>query len=174
MRTLALIFLFSVSSLAADIYAFSLIPAGGNIGGAPGAPIGWGYSIENQSSSLWLVTTNLDGGVFQHGTPSIFFDFPDLAPGETVTVTYDAALFTGLQQLVWDTTAPVGFINSGSFVLGAEWWSGDPLNSGQFQFVAPDASASYTATVVTPEPATGAIAVLAAVAFAGAGLIRKR
>jgi hypothetical protein len=175
MRTLALTFLLSVApSFAADIYNFSLIPAGGNIQGTPGSAIGWGYTIENQSTALWLVTTGLSSGAFQHGSPSVIFDFPDVAPGETVTVAYDTALTGGLQQLLWDASAPIGFINSGIFILSAEWWDGDPLNSGSFQFGAPDQSASYGASVVTPEPATAAVAALALLAGGGLSALRRR
>lgn len=178
MRTFVLSLLLSAaSSLAADIYSFSLIPAGGNIQGPAGSSIGWGYTIENQSDTLWLVTTALDSGVFQHGVPSVLFDFPDLAPKETVAVAYDPVLSTGLQALLWDVSAPNGFINSGNFILSAEWWNGDPLNNGAFQSTAPSQSVSYTASVsapAVPEPSTGIVAGLGLAAFGLSVLQRRR
>lgn len=179
MRTFALTLLLSIApSFAADIYSFGLIPAGGNIQGTPGSTIGWGYTIENQSSTLWLVTTALDSGVFQHGSPSVVFDFPDVAPGETVTVAFDAVLSAGLQSLLWDASAPIGFINSGNFILSAEWWDGDPFDPGSaFQSSADSQSVPYSASVsapAVPEPATGAVASLGLAAFSMSVLRRRR
>jgi len=60
MKTFVLAVLLSaVPMVAADVYIFDLLPTDGNIAGLPGSPIGWGYSLENQSSSLWLITTGL-------------------------------------------------------------------------------------------------------------------
>ena len=157
MKTLVLAVLLSaVPTMAADIHTFGLLPINGGIAGAAGSTIGWGYSIENQSTSLWLVTSGLDSGVFQRGTPSVIFDFPDLAPGETVTVPYNAVTSAGLYQFTWDASAPAGFVNSGRFLLDAQWWDGDPLSGGNFVSNAPTANQFYIATVSTavPEPGT--------------------
>lgn len=163
-----------VPAMAADIYDFSVLPQGGAIDGAPGSTIGWGYSIHNESSSMWLVTTEMDSGVFQHGTPNLLFDFPAVAPGSTVTVPFDAATATGLDELTWDNSAPAGFTNSGSFELSAGWWSGDPLAGGQFQFAAAASNQSYVASVASvaaPEPATIALVSLPLLAY---GLLRRK
>ncbi len=154
MRTLLLSVLLSVVPvMAADTYSFNLLPGEGSIGAPAGSTIGWGYQIENQSNSLWLVTTGLSSGVFQHGVPSLIFDFPDLSPGDTVTVPFNAANLAGLEQFTWDTSAPLGFVNSGKFSLDAQWWDGDPLGGGGFVSNAPSASQFYSVTV-TPEPMT--------------------
>ena len=168
MKTFVLAVLLSaVPTVAADIYTFDLLPADGNIAGLPGSTVGWGYSIENQSASLWLVTTGLDGGAFQHGTPSSIFDFPDIGPGQTVTVPFNATTSTGLYQLIWDATAPAGFVNTGTFLLDAEWWDAAPQKGGNPVMSAPSATQFYTATVAgpVPEPATISVVALAALVF---------
>lgn len=173
MKIFALAALLSaVPTIAADIYTFNLLPADGGIAGSPGSTIGWGYTIENESSSLWLVTTGLDSGVFQHDTPSLIFDFPDIAPGETVTVPFNAITSAGLEQLTWDLSAPLGFVNSGRFVLEAQWWDGDPLGGGGFVSSAPNAGQFYRATV-TPEPGTSTVVALSALLLGVTGAFRR-
>jgi hypothetical protein len=105
------------------------------------------------------VTTNLAAGAFSEGTPSILFDFPIVAPSTTVMETFDAANGVGLYALTWDTSATPGFVNSGNFVLSAEWWNGDPSNGGTFIGSAIDSTAAYAATATSatgnmPEPST--------------------
>ena len=166
----AALILSAVPVVGANVYTFDLLPANGGIQGQPGSTIGWGYSITNESTSLWLATTGLNANPFAHGTPSLLFDFPDIAPGQTVTVPFDAPTMSGLEELTWDSSAPLGFMNTGDFVLTAEWWTGDPLAGGTFQSTAPDASQSYSATA-TPELAT--IGLIASPLLA-CGLFRRR
>ena len=143
------------SAVSADIL-FTSIPADGNISGRPGGLVGWGYSITNTDTSNWFVSTNLNSDSFSNGTPTLLFDFPDLAPGTTVTEEFDPVNSIGLFELQWDPTAPIGTVNSGNFILSGEWWDGDPLNGGNFIADALDTSAAYAATVTgsvsTPEP----------------------
>ena len=153
MRTLFLaLSLAAIPAIAADVYTFA-VPDEITVSSPAGVETGWGYSLHNESSSLWLVTTDLTAGTFQHATPDLIFDFPDLAPGATVAVPYDPFTPAGLYQIGWDTDTPPGFVNSGSFRLTAEWWNGDPLAGGTFVSAAPSASQSYTAALA-PEPAT--------------------
>lgn len=159
-----------------DSLHFSLIPSNGDISGAPGSTVGWGYSITNQSSSDWLVTTNLTADPFLKGTPAALFDFPNLGPGETVTESFDGNTGVGLYELTWDAGAPAGFVNSGDFVLSAQWWNGDPIDGGTYIADAPDSSMGYSATISSaaiPEPSTWPALF---VAFAGliAGNKRRR
>jgi len=153
MRTLFLaLCLAAIPAMADDMYTFAL-PDAITVSSPAGIETGWGYSLHNESSSLWLVTTDLTAATFQHATPDLIFDFPDLAPGATVTVPYNPLTAAGLYQIAWDTNTPAGFVNSGIFRLTAEWWSGDPLAGGNFVSAAPSASQSYT-TALAPEPAT--------------------
>jgi len=140
-----------------DTFAFSLIPADGNVSGPPGSTVGWGYSLTNQSVTNWLVTTGLNADSFVFGTATALFDFPDLAPGTTASQSFNPTSGVGLYELMWDASAPADFANFGNFTLSAEWWSGDPLNGGAFIQAAPDSSQAYFAGVsenVVPEPST--------------------
>ena len=157
---IAVLFLAAVPGWAAEVYTLSLLPESGTIAGGPGQTVGWGYSIENQSTTHWLVTSGLAPSSFQFGTPELLFDFPILAPGSSVSTPFDAGTSTGLLTLTWDASAPLGSVESGIFLVSAEWWIGDPLAGGQFAFAASPLSQSYQATVV-PDPGTAALVGLA-------------
>lgn len=156
---------FGVAS--ADTYTFEDLPSGGDIMGPPGSTIGWGYSITNNSTIDWLVTTNLTSSLFTDGTADASpFDFPIVSPGSTVTLPYDQATDTGLFALTWDATALVGLTDAGVFTLSAEWWTDNPLTTGSFLEDAPDETAAYSATVSAaivpvpvPEPSPGSLLV---------------
>jgi hypothetical protein len=156
----------------ADSWTFSLVPGNGAIYGSPSSTIGWGYTITNQSTTNWLMLTGLSADLFQNGTPGSLFDFPILPPASTITVAFNFGLGTGLYALTWDSTAPIGFTNSGTFVLNAEWWSGDPFAGGNFIVLSNDQSATYSATVTpVPEPAS---ALLWATALGSLGVRKRR
>lgn len=152
---LALAVLAFASSLAtADnlTYTFNVIPPSGNIIGAPGATVGWGYSITNNSSSEDLVTTALNAGSFFFGTPVSFFDFPIIAPSATVTENFVANTM-GLYQETFLRNLPPGSSDTGVFTLSAEFCS-DPNNPGTCTGV-PDTMVAYSASVsAVPEPPT--------------------
>ncbi len=163
-----------IPAMAADIYNFSA-PNGITVSSPAGFVTGWGYSIQNESSSLWLVTTALSAGTFQYATPTLLFDFPDAAPGATVTNTFDPITSTGLYAILWDSTVPTGFVNSGTFTLSAQWWSGNPANGGTFVSTAPIENQLYSASLTpTPEPSAFALAGLAVTALVIAAQFRRR
>jgi len=175
MRKLVLILCLSAwAATAADLYTFSVLPPDGAVQGAPGDTVGWGYALQNQSSTLWLVPTDLNAGKFLNGTPDPLFDFPDLAPGTSVMKDFDPTSSSGLYQLTWDASAPLGFVNAGKFVLSAQWWSGNPQAGGIFVSDAPSASAAYKATVTAvPEPSTLGLTALAGLGLLAAGACRR-
>ena len=150
------------SPLWADSIIFTLLPSEGNVSGPPGSLVGWGYSLTNDSSGDWFLATNLNSDSFSNGTPTSLFDFPNLAPGANVTEPFDPVDSIGLYELQWDTSAPVGFVNSGDFVLSGQWYDGDPFNGGNFIADATDTALGYTATVsrttgTVPEPSSAAL-----------------
>jgi hypothetical protein len=154
-------------SAHADSWTLGLLPPSGAISGPAGATIGWGYTITNLSNTQWLVLSGISADPFQHATPNAIFNFPIVAPGTTVTLAFDPNNLLGLFALTWDTTAPFGFTNSGTFIVNGEWWDGDPFVGGNFLSFAPDGTAAYSATVV-PEP--GSLLLLGG----GAGLLLAR
>lgn len=164
MRKLMLMLCLSAfAAVAADLYNFNLLPSDGSIASSPGSTVGWGYALQNQSNAFWLVTVDLNSDSFLNATPTLLFDFPNLAPGSTVAAVFDEASSTGLLALTWDASAPLGFVNAGSFDLSAQWWDGDPLVGGRFVSDAPGANAFYTATVMAaaiPEPGTLGLTVI--------------
>jgi hypothetical protein len=176
MRTLLMAICLSVLPVtAAELYTFTpLGPETLSGPGGVGSVTGWGYTIQNQSSSDWLVTTGLTAGAVFHAIPELLFDFPAVAPGATATVLYNPGPpANGLYQLVWDANAPAGFVNSGSFALEAQWWSGDPLAGGAFLATAPTVSGPYS-TATTPEPAATGMLALSFLLFGATKAFRRR
>jgi len=171
MRTLLLACCLSaLPTLAADVYTFTL-SGPENVSG-PGdlfTLTGWGYTLQNQSSSDWLVTTGLSVGTFQYATPQLLFDFPVLAPGAILDVPYSPVPpEAGLYQILWDQNVPAGFVNRGTFTLSAQWWSGDPSHGGTLISIAPGQSQPYAASLTaTPEPATVGLTGLFLLVFGG-------
>ena len=171
-----------VPTAHADSWTFTLDPVGGSISGSAGSTIGWGYTITNSSTTNWLMLSGLSADAFQHATPDAsLFLFPVVAPMSSLTVTYNASTFEGLFQITWDSTAPVGFVNGGTFVLSAEFWDADPFSGGNFASFALDQSALYSATVtpggVTPVPEPASLILfssgLCAVAWRVRGLSKR-
>lgn len=160
------VFLFSATVAFASDITLTLIPPDGDVSGPPGSTVGWGYTIIN-SSSNWLETLSASAGSFIDGTPDLIFDFPTVAPESFVTEDFSPTTTAscssppcGLYEFTWDSDAPVGTVNSGTFTVSSEYFSGDPANPSSTDLgPAPDASADYSASVsstvtVTPEPAT--------------------
>ncbi len=176
MKTLfAAILLSTVPAMATDIYTFT-VPNGVTVSTPAGLETGWGYAIQNQSSTDWLVTTNLGAGTFLHATPQTIFDFPALAPGASVTVPYNPVPpAAGLYQILWDQHVPAGLVNSGVFTLSAQWWSGDPTSGGSLIGLAPDASQPYSASLTpVPEPGSGGVVAWSLLLLGVTGIVRRQ
>ena len=62
----------------------------------------------------------------QHGNlDTSIFDFPILAPGQSVIVPWQQDT-AGLGQFTWDANAPTPFDQGGQFVISAQWYTDDP------------------------------------------------
>lgn len=160
---------------ASAVPILTLVPSSGTVAAAPGGTIGWGYEIVNDDPDSWLVISSLNTDGFQFGTVNDFiFDFPILAPGATLTTAYVAGL-QGLAEFTWDLTAPLDFVNSGLFRIGAELWDGDPFAGGQFALTLPDFTAPYSVGVTQPPsvPEPGSLLLLSA-GLGLAALARRR
>ena len=151
LATLAgLVALLGVPVAWAQNWAAATLPADGNIGGAAGQRIGWGYQINNPEAALWLVMTSVTADAFNQAAGEALFDLPVLAPGGAVSQSFAGT--DGLYALTWNAQAALGFVNSGVFELTAEWWNGDPLAGGAFVVAAPTLKLDYSAIVTTPVP----------------------
>lgn len=161
---LGLALLFSARLVFGTSITLKLIPASGDVSGPPGSAVGWGYTITN-SSSNWLETLSLSPTSFIDGSPDPIFNFPTVAPNSSVTEDFSLATTPscspppcGLYEFTWDSNASVGTVNSGTFIVSSDYFSGNPANPSSTDLgAAPDASADYLASVssavtVTPEP----------------------
>src|SRR5271166_4923387 len=176
---LVVVVLVSVSAFADDI-ALTLLPLSGDVSGPPGSTVGWGYTLTN-NTALWIQAEAVSSDAFVNGTPNLVFDFPAVAPGSFVTLDFSLVVTglcsfppCGLYSLTWDTTAPIEFVNSGTFIVSSDFYSDDPNNGGTDLGPAPDASATYSATVTgsgVPEPTS---LLLMASGVAGLGLRLRR
>ncbi len=161
--------LWATPARAIPDWTFTTLPLDGVISGEAGSTIGWGYSISNLDETNWLVLSTLDSDVFAFGTPDAsVFDYPILAPGASVSAPYDGLV--GLYQMTWDVDAPVGFLNTGLFTVGADWYDGDPFGGGLFLDTAGQRSTPYVAAVTglptaVPEPSTFLLVASGIVAF---------
>lgn len=156
------------SASHAALIEFSVFPNSGDVAGAPGTTVGWGYSITNNSSS-YLVTTAINADLFQHGMPLAIFDFPVIAPGDTILEAF-AVDTSGLFQLLWDIDAPLGFVNSGLFFLSSDFYTNDPLLGGVFISSAEEVVAAYSAiaqeaAAPVPEPSTWSLLLITLLAL---------
>ncbi len=145
--------LLATHSAQADSFSFITEPNPGNVSGIAGSTVGWGYSITNNSASNYLALTGIDSDLFLavDGTPNAaIFDFPVLAPFQTITESYDPVNFFGLFQFTWNPAVPVGTTETGAFTVFAQFCdAADLSNCGGTV----SASADYTAAVISTFPA---------------------
>jgi hypothetical protein len=146
--------LLTTHAARADSLSFTTEPNPGNVSGIAGSTVGWGYSITNNSMSNYLDLTGIDSDLFlaTDGTPDAsIFDFPVLAPLQTITEQYDPANFIGLFQFTWNPGVPVGTTETGQFTVYAQFCDAPDLSHCGSTV---SASADYTATVISNFPAS--------------------
>ena len=93
--------LLTAAAARADSLTFTVTPV--NVSGPAGTTVGWGFTITNNLNATgdYLDISAIDSDLFlsTNGTPdaSIFL-FPNLAPGESETQSYDSVAGLGLFQ----------------------------------------------------------------------------
>jgi hypothetical protein len=171
----AVFLLFMGATAYADSITLSTLPASGAVSGTAGSTIGWGYTLTNNSATNFFVSESIDSSLFlsAKGTPDAsIFDFPILAPLQTVSLAYDPLNLLGLFQFTWNTNVPVGTTETGNFMVFGQFCS-DPANSSTCGNVV-HGSASFSANVTSPvagipEPSTF---LFLSAGIAGLGLLR--
>jgi hypothetical protein len=148
--------LLTAAAARADSLTFTVTPV--DVSGPAGTAVGWGFTITNNPNATgdYLDISAIDSDLFlsTNGTPDAsIFSFPNLAPGESETQSYDSVAGLGLFQFTWNAGLPLGTTDSGKFRLYGAFC--DPTVD---QFCAEDnptlspvlATAAYTATVSSP------------------------
>ena len=183
MKTFRLAILAGIAALTCYGDMFELLPAPA-ITGAPGSTIGWGYSITDTSTN-WLQPLGLSATAFGNLNPTAIFDFPAVAPGQTVTETYSTSTLNGpcsslpcgfYQVAIPNGTAPETV--SGTFTISSDYYNGDPNNGGSDVGPAANLTSDF-AVAVTPStvPESSSIALLLTVLgfmFAGRTIAVRR
>jgi len=181
-KAIVLLILLGLAAWGDPVVDWSLIPSP-DVSGYAGDTVGWGYSIQNNSTLYYLAVDSVgQSSAFQIGTGSILINsvldnMPILAPGASTSQLFDAVLQHGLMSLLIDSNAIPNAKDTGYFIVTFGFYSADPLSD-------PDAERMdefidqrpYSATVnesqppppigITPEPGSwlllaGALTILA-------------
>lgn len=131
LHVMAILALLHVSQAGAAT-VFELDPASGALSGAPGATVGWGFSLTNDAG--FLVVT---GATFESGTtlgtftdfisaPGNFFVVGPVPEPDKVVQPFNAANQTGLGSFHIDPTATVNTTISGQLVLTYDLFARSP------------------------------------------------
>ena len=173
-RHLSLVLLLGALANADTLPTLALDPASGDITGAPGSTVGWGFTFSNLGSN-WAVVTSSDFcvGVITSPCNNSFGAYADFAGPQFILVGPDPESASFNQAFDSSTQQGIGsfFINPtsvgtvlGQIVLTYDLFSVDP-NSLNFDptadtvsvgnYLMADASVTAaTSTVTTPEPRT--------------------
>jgi hypothetical protein len=116
---------FAAHARADDSFTFSTVPNPGAVSGTPGSPVGWGYTLTNNSSTDYLLTLDVYGDVVLDSLGTVdttIFDVPIVAPLGTASESYDPSnplnMF-GLSQLFLDPGLTPGTTATGNFYIDA-------------------------------------------------------
>lgn len=122
--------LFCAMSQAAPI--LTLDPPGGAISGAPGATVGWGFTLTNTtdylvvSSASFVPATPL--GTFTDFSAFNFFVVGPAPESTSLSQAFDAPSQTGVGSFAIGAGALVGAVASGQIVLSYDLYSVSPNN----------------------------------------------
>jgi len=180
---------FAVCAQPAPVPALAVIPANGNVAGAPGTAVGWGFNLTYSAPSDWVVLTGSEfTGSPVYGT---YVDYLSLlnAPlyvagpspeSSTVQEAWNPSSNPrlGLGEFDINSTAAIGAHITGDIVVHYSVFSQDP-NDPNFDpdtsTVVADATLTEPAQVnVSPEPGSLFMMSTALLPFAFAGWRRRK
>jgi len=158
---------------------FSLDPGNGQLQGSPNGTVGWGF-IVNPNALNWI---SLTGSAVQNLSPTLVGDYVDLIgatggpvnfvlpPGITPWVqAFDTGLGTGAGSFLIASGAAIGSTETGEIVVFYDEFSDDPNTCGSCYLDSNSSAAPFRIDVVAaataPEPGTGVLLALLALAMA--------
>jgi hypothetical protein len=159
--------------LAASLPAATLTLTPDTVSGASGSTVGWSYSLDNDTAN-WIVINSVVSSGFNpaFGAFSEFAatNFNVVAPGTVFSEAFDPTLLLGLGKFDIAPGATVGDFSTGSFLVGFDTYSSDPLADGGVGFIDGRgifeiSFARVDAIEQVPEPATVALTGAALVAL---------
>lgn len=122
--------LFCAMSQAAPI--LTLDPPGGAISGAPGATVGWGFTLTNTTDYLVVSSASFTPatplGTFTDFSAFNFFVVGPAPESTSVSQVFDAPSQTGIGSFAIGAGALVGAVASGQIVLSYDLYSVSPNN----------------------------------------------
>jgi hypothetical protein len=159
--------------LAVSLPAATLTLTPDTISGVPGSTVGWGFSLNNDTAD-WIVINGVAANGFNpaFGTFTEFAasNFIVVAPNEIFSQSFNLPLMQGLGQFAIAAGAAPGDFSTGSFQVGFDRYSSDPLVNGGAGFI--DGLGSFQVPFArvnagdpVPEPATLALTGAALVAL---------
>jgi hypothetical protein len=183
--------LLSLLLVAASTAAFAspiltLDPANGQRSGAPGTTVGWGFTIENDTSFYLVVTSVVPTG-FDPATGSFndyvaSVNFTAVAPNSNYSEAFNSSIPTGFGEFLILNTATIGAITGADFEVLYDLLVNDPngplgsdggdLYGNFFNNTSGQVTVTDASTAAVPEPAT--LSLLLAAAPALLLLRRKR
>ncbi len=167
--------IFTLILLASGLVAAPIIelgPTNGQITGAAGSTVGWGFSL-TPDPNLWvsvigsvlLTETDPSLGLYTDfiGTLGGPVSFATPAGGATWTLSFKNATSEGVGSFEIASNAAVGAVNSGKLRISVEYFTGNPFTCGSCAAGSEDFDLEYQITVTEPpageipEPSTYAL-----------------
>ncbi len=153
--------------LAVSLPAATLTLTPDTISGAPGTTVGWGFSLDNTTAD-WIVINSVTATGFNpaFGTFTEFAatNFIVVAPNSLFSEAFNLPLLQGFGQFDIAPGVTPGDSTTGSFLVGFDRYSSDPLLDGGIGFIdglgtfeVPFARVNAAAADPIPEPATVAL-----------------
>lgn len=174
----------------------------GNVSGPPGATVGWGYKITNDTGfyllpsnsffcepgedpQLTTCSPNLGSSTYTDFITSYVFTNSSPIPPAGLSQSFNIGLMTGVGAYSIDPAATIGSMDSGNLVIEYTEWNANPflgsamqenITGGELGNGVFELSAAATVTVIStaavPEPS--AVWPLAAMLLVFLGFLRKR